>query len=105
MEWLNLWLSEYGIWILSGGLFMVLLLQTITLHKIRKTGKLLKQIEISYRKEEKVNPKVQLSEENQPEEEEKTAEETGEKESALESQQIEESPEQLIDAVLAEVFR
>lgn len=106
MEWLGYLLPEYGNLILSGGLLMVLLLQTITLHKIRKTAKLLKRMEAGIKWEnEKVNAEVQLQAEMQQVKMKKTAGEAEVPKAALESQQLEETPEQLIDAVLAEVFR
>lgn len=102
MEGLKFGLTEYGIWLLFGGLFMVLLLQTITLHKIKKTVRLLKQMEAKEKYIEKPDTKELGFEEIQQAEQEKTAEIP---KTTLENQQVEESPEQLIDAVLAEVFR
>ena len=105
MEELNFLLPEYGIWILSGGLLMVLLLQTITLHKIRKIEKILKRRDAEEQLEnEKDSVREQMNVQTQ-QVEERVAGMAEVPKKISEEQQSEESPEQLIDAVLAEVFR
>lgn len=84
---------------------MVLLLQTITLHKIKKAVRLLKQMEAKKKYIENPDTKELGLEGIQQAEQEKIAETAEIPKTTLENQQVEESPEQLIDAVLAEVFR
>lgn len=94
--------QEKGFWIVTGGLLTVVLLQILTLHRIKKNADIFKGIELELANHGK---------------KERTKEERGEDVSMAEMETLnlpvneeegqapEESPEQLIDAVLAEVFR
>lgn len=101
MEWI-IFFQGKSHWIIMAGLFIVLLLQTVSLHKIKKTAVILKRIEDKIKHEdEKIKEQGAVSE-NVQQSETKRREES---ESTQEGQGVKESPEQLIDAVLAEVFR
>ena len=103
MEWLNLFFQANEIWILFGGL--ILLLQVMILHKIKRVFGRLEQMEsaLKYESENrKVSTCVQPAIQQETAGKERQTELT---EAAEGGQVLEESPEQLIDAVLAEVFR
>lgn len=103
MEQITAFLLENAIWILMTGMLILLMLQVITLHRIRKVQKLAETKE-----DVKATTKMPKAEETQsvvPEEEnmEMRLQHGKEKEEEA-AEQEKESPEKLIEAVLSEVF-
>lgn len=101
MEWI-IFFQGKSHWITTTGVFIAVLLQTVSLHKIKKTETILKRIEEKIKHEDEKIKEQRAVSENVQQSETKRREES---ESVQEGQEVKESPEQLIDAVLAEVFR
>lgn len=95
MEQIIVFLTEYSRWIYMGLACLMIILLSVTLHKIRRMQKEMREISENTRR-------MLLVQTEQTQEKNKNMKERGE---GKEGQAIvQEHPEELIDAVLGEVF-